>query len=1140
MMVIFTSRSEKKSLATTRRILDSFADRIGNDTWQTIITAEGLSMVKRLLRRSATKTTAVACHWIRSRSRSELLWIVGNKSQFNSEGCVPVNRTAKDHRHGDWENTWEYLPLMKAVTAVAGLLHDWGKASDHFQKKLENGKKFYAAPADRKKMADPLRHEWVSCQLIAALVSQAQETSQSPADKSKTAPLTDDHWLSMLAEGTWAENALEEKMNSGGKFQFNDLPPLAKMICWLILSHHRMPLCESKLNLYSEENTVKDTPDSMLGSIGPDWGYNNEAVSDANCRKYSEGLLKNSEPWVKQLKKWAARLLKESPKVEEVQGLERIRPLLSYCRLALMMGDYYASSREKQEFSAGQDELFANTDKQGNLKQKLDEHLLLVMEQALKIIHALPRFAEKMEKVTDIPDLRRRSPAAYAWQDKAVHTIKAHRKENGIVDSDRHGWFIVNLAGTGCGKTIANAKIMRAISPNGESLRYNLALGLRSLTMQTGDAYRQQIHLTKDMMAVLIGSSAVSQLHDQAMEDTEVEDDDLLGLDMEDYEDYEGYTDDFLDIFFSRSLEAKAGKNQAFLYRPVAVTTIDQLMGATETRRGGRYMLPFLRLMSSDLVIDEIDDFSPADLLAITRLVHLAGMLGRSVAISSATIPPDLAKGMFKAYRAGWNCFASFMAASPKLSLLWCDEFSSQAEIAAEKNIEKAGEAFEISHNKFVQKRIKKLQTVPARRKGMIIEINKQPDAETTELDYFQAVGDMVVTRHEHNFIEDEATGKRISFGLVRMANIDPCVAVGKYLAARKWPPDYTVKVMVYHSRQVLLMRYRQEQYLDSILTRKNQGKIVKLTDPILRQHIDRSAGHNVIFVVVATPVEEVGRDHDFDWAIVEPSSYRSIIQLAGRVLRHRPVDYYSGKANVAILPCNLRGLREEKTAYTKPGFESRTLPLRSKDLREIVDVKALEAGITAVPRIGKTYGPEQLWNVDGTAVARTGKDYGPGKYSLIGIEHLAMEKFQDTETPGPQAMHGWLREYWWLTAFPQAINPFRAGRPEIKLCRMYSDGKFIFSERDAKGKWVETDRAPFHGITVENTDDEKCSWWLDRDYLTELENRLKGDDPDRREENLKRESQRFGEITIPEDKNGNKYYYSDQLGLYKKRGETR
>lgn len=62
-------------------------------------------------------------------------------------------------------------------------------------------------------------------------------------------------------------------------------------------------------------------------------------------------------------------------------------------------------------------------------------------------------------------------------------------------------------------------------------------------------------------------------------------------------------------------------------------------MAATETKRGGRYILPTLRLMSSDVVIDEIDDFSGKDLVAIGRLVHLAGMLGRKVMISSATIP---------------------------------------------------------------------------------------------------------------------------------------------------------------------------------------------------------------------------------------------------------------------------------------------------------------------------------------------------------------------------------------------------------------------------------------------------------------------------------------------------------------------
>ena len=87
------------------------------------------------------------------------------------------------------------------------------------------------------------------------------------------------------------------------------------------------------------------------------------------------------------------------------------------------------------------------------------------------------------------------------------------------------------------------------------------------------------------------------------------------------------YQDDFLDIFFNGSKNKAAAKNKTFLYKPVLVATIDHIMPAVETVRGGRYTLPFLRLMSSDLVIDEIDDFDTKSLNAIARLVHLAGLL---------------------------------------------------------------------------------------------------------------------------------------------------------------------------------------------------------------------------------------------------------------------------------------------------------------------------------------------------------------------------------------------------------------------------------------------------------------------------------------------------------------------------------
>ena len=134
MMVTFVSQCEKKALLRTRRVLDAFANRIGSNTWQTIITEDGLITVKNLLRKTATKNTAVSCHWLRSRSRSELVWIVGNRDQFNAEGNVPINSTQKNITNNKWENDWHYLPAIKALVALSALLHDWGKASALFQK----------------------------------------------------------------------------------------------------------------------------------------------------------------------------------------------------------------------------------------------------------------------------------------------------------------------------------------------------------------------------------------------------------------------------------------------------------------------------------------------------------------------------------------------------------------------------------------------------------------------------------------------------------------------------------------------------------------------------------------------------------------------------------------------------------------------------------------------------------------------------------------------------------------------------------------------------------------------------------------------------------------------------------------------
>ncbi len=923
MNILLISECDKRALTETRRILDQFAERRGERTWQTPITDAGLDTLRRLLRKTARKNTAVACHWIRGKDYSELLWIVGDASRFNAQGAVPTNTTARNVLRMQDENDWHTGEDIRLLAQMAALLHDLGKACVAFQARL------------RKPVLETnlYRHEWVSLRLFLAFVGQGDDAAWLGRLAS---PTNDD--TPWLTEGRLLRDGLD-----AAPPPFAGLPPLAAAIAWLIVTHHRLPTIPVRditgqqqwLGMRSREFNRIMLP-NLLDQIGPDWNerkQNASADAIAPYWRFAHGLPVSGSKWRTQTAKLATRLLALREKPGKGDWLDNPY-VMHLARLSLMLADHHYSALglkapervRGDNAPAGGETLFANTGKDENgtaqLKQPLSEHLLGVARDAGRIVYALPGFERLLPRLARHRGLRKRSGSArFAWQDKAADAADGLR-----TGAAEHGAFIVNMASTGCGKTLANARIMNALADPRQGLRCTFALGLRTLTLQTGRAYRGDLHMGEDELAIQTGGSASRALFEYYQQQAEASGSaSIQSLVEEDsHVIYEGQ-------YAGHGLLDKAMSEpriHKLLAAPLLVCTIDHLMPATEAQRAGRQIAPMLRLMSADLVLDELDDFGLDDLPALTRLVHWAGLLGTRVLISSATLPPALVEGMYQAYRAGRLHYQRNRGAqggsaqpAPHIACLWVDEFTAHALPCAD------ADSFRQTHAAFVDKRVVELDKTPPRRRGELLPLNITAKKEEDIRHAFAAeVRTAIVRAHAIHAETCPASGKRVSFGLVRMANIEPLFDVALELFRLGAPEDHRIHLCVYHSRFPLLLRSAIEHRLDTALNRRQPEAVWDLAE--IRAAIDAYPEQQHLFVVLGSPVTEVGRDHTFTWAVVEPSSMRSLIQLSGRVQRHRLIPITS--PNVFIFDTNLRHFAQATgqdnlplAAFRRPGFES-------------------------------------------------------------------------------------------------------------------------------------------------------------------------------------------------------------------------
>lgn len=674
MNILLISQCHKNALKETRRILDQFAERCGERTWQTPMTQAGLTTLRKLLRQTARKNTAVACYWTHGKNHTELLWAVGNRRQFNEQGRVPTNRTRRNILRAEAEQGSRHAHSIQIMATLAALLHDIGKATQGFQRKLN--------PKQTKIQAsDPYRHEWISLRLFQAMIHGCR---------------TDAEWLARLAQWReyaqgqpdWGSRIINDR-HATATHDFSTAPPLAQWLMWLIVTHHRLPFYSVNYHKNSERKGLQQSGNHYSAITLPEWyrayltpvpGWVCPPAWQTNTHPWPQQfwqfpLVDETEPpairhamdsvtWQQTMRRWANKALNHPPLMALSQAAVPIAdPLfLHLSRLCLMVGDHNYSSLKPSDakcVSADQNfKLYANTDPfSGSLKQTLDEHLCGVGQLTARFARLLPQLPQALPAISTRhkPFTARSQNPRFQWQDRAYDLARSLRET-----SHSQGFFGVNMASTGCGKTLGNARIMHALADPQRGLRLTVALGLRVLTLQTGQALREKLQLDEDSLAVLVGGAAnrtlfeLNQIEPEAGNLIETPD---FGSESAQALLDEAESVDGMACVSESSVDADEfgtviadTKARQLLYAPMVSCTIDHLMQASECLRGGKHIAPMLRLLTADLILDEPDDFNQADLPALARLVHWAGLLGSRVLLSSATLTPDFVSGLMQAY----------------------------------------------------------------------------------------------------------------------------------------------------------------------------------------------------------------------------------------------------------------------------------------------------------------------------------------------------------------------------------------------------------------------------------------------------------------------------------------------------------
>ena len=877
------SGSIKKSHKKTSSVLDRYLNRTSPRSWSGKLCDQALKRLSDDIKAIATRQTYIS---VFVSNKDKPIFTIGSKQKLSKDGTFPksIKSINKKIHHID-KNTQQEAIL--AVVRIASIFHDVGKATHIFQEKLHRFLK-----NEKENGPDPLRHEYFSAIFFDSLFKN-EKTDASFIEKLKNiSDLEIENSLNFASEEC---NRIADNPNAKFKFDFINQDDVKKSIGLLILSHHKLAsLGERHLSYDLTPSEYKNEADSKIfdkfDQNGKNFKIKNEHFRDIFIKD----------------QKWKDRLSENAKILNSLHPSEA--SIDAYARGALIFADRYGSA--KKEESSDLNSTLANTTQSGDGSEKsvpadnLHQHTERVYKATRPALSAIFREQENYPGIEekDIPSqiLHPKQDGHYAWQGLAA------KKAADLAKTSEGGFFACLMAGTGTGKTRAAPTILTAATlhdknHNRQKVRFTLGLGLVTLANQSGEEYQNELGFKNRDIKIIVGRPKIDFDDKDENEDFESlnvmpvkEEQNLFYKKTNDHKNIDEekwlkslgekqkqqisqFVKDYAEEEFS---EKNAKKVIDFAQTPILCATIDNIIGVAFPNKTS-HVIPLVRVATSDLILDEIDQYDNESLHNVARLVYLSGIYGRRVIIMSATITRDIAEFFYKSYAKGWSEFSKIKNRPDHVNYIVTSEFTNA--LQSSDTCQSFSDAFKKSSEQTslsIDKRVQKTK----------ITLVENKRSENTDYAHEAHIASEFINKmHAEN--ANSIDKFKISFGFLRYTKVEDTINIAVELSKIEQPGTLR-KFVCLHANMMPFVRQWIERELKIALNRKGSNPHKGLKDLCQKEGLFEQARKNTItniqIVLVASPVVETGNDLDFDYCLIDPNSTRSLVQAAGRVMRHR------------------------------------------------------------------------------------------------------------------------------------------------------------------------------------------------------------------------------------------------------------